>query len=100
MKLGDQITLEQFLRLAPLGLEVTRHGETIGYNLNAYNHLPDDRKEKAEEYFARNFQHLKFKPGFMYYGRLGSAPIIGAWKMLHGGTVTRLPTILLKRTPL
>ena len=100
MKLGDQITLEQFLKLAPLGLEVTRRGETIGYNLNTYNHLPDYRKAEAKEHFARNFPHLKFKPGFMYYGRVGSAPILGAWNMVHGGTVTRLPTILLKRTPL
>ena len=88
MKIGDTVTKEEFIKFAPLGMELTlrENGAVLKFTSN----------------FAPSSSDRRYIPGFMFCFQDIEEPIIGAWDCFHNSpqslTVSKLPNLkLLKR---
>ena len=98
--LGETITLQQFIELAPKGLELTRpdDNDTIYYDLDTYislgnpsNHTKQLTKEAISE----------FIPGYLWRNFSTKQHLEGAWSCATYFRVSKLPSIAaIKRKPL
>ena len=104
MKLGKTISIKDFVKYAPLGLQaksVINPRVLLYYNLKQYNEL----RELNTLYVRATESYVgTFIPGFVFsisdyniVQRLGAA-----WSRFETNEyiISKLPTILLKRTPL
>ena len=98
--LGETITLQQFIELAPKGLELTSsdNNATIYYDLVTYislgnpsNHTKQLTKEAISE----------FIPGYLWRNPSTKQHLEGAWSYATSFRVSKLPSIAaIKRIPL
>lgn len=98
--LGETITLQQFIELAPKGLELTNSvgEETLYYDLDTYislgnpsNHTKQLTKETISE----------FIPGYLWRNLSTKQHLEGAWCCATSFRVSKLPSIAaIKRKPL
>lgn len=99
-KIGERVTLQQFIELAPKGLELTDScgKETIYYDLDTYislgnpsNHTKQSTKEAISE----------FIPGYLWRNLSIKQHLEGAWCCATTFKVSKLPSIAaIKRKPL
>lgn len=91
-KIGERVTLQQFIELAPKGLELTNtYGEeTIYYDLDTYislgnpsNHTKQLTKEAISE----------FIPGYLWRNLSIKQHLEGAWFCATTFKVSKLPSI-------
>ena len=103
MKLGQTISIQDFVKYAPLGLQVQSllHPVTLYYDLKLFNNLgnyPDHCKSYTEEAIG------SFIPGFIFHNPdYGIIQHLGAaWSRFETNeyVISKLPTKLLKRTVL
>ena len=103
MKLGQTISAQDFSKYAPRGLQVKSsiHPVTLYYDLKLFNNLgnySDHCKSYTEEAIG------SFIPGFIFSEHsYGTIRHLGAvWRRFETNEffVSKLPTKLLKRTPL
>ena len=103
MKLGQTISAQDFSKYAPRGLQVQSllHPVTLYYDLKLFNNLgncPDHCKSYTEEAIGI------FIPGFIFHNPdYGIIQHLGAaWCRFETNeyVISKLPTKLLKRTPL
>ena len=103
MKLGQTISAQDFSKYAPRGLQVQSllHPVTLYYDLKLFNNLgnySDHCKDFTEEAIG------SFIPGFIFhiqdYGIIQHLGV--AWTRFETNeyVISKLPTKLLKRTPL
>ena len=98
--LGETVTLQQFIELAPKGLELTSpdDNDTIYYDLDTYislgnpsNHTKQLTKEAISE----------FIPGYLWRNLSTKQHLEGAWCYAASFKVSKLPSIAaIKRKPL
>ena len=89
MKIGDTVTKEEFIKFAPLGMELTlrENGAVLKFTSN-FTPDPNDRR---------------YIPGFVFCFQGTEEPITGAWGCFHNSylqslTISKLPILkLLKR---
>ena len=88
MKIGDTVTKEEFIKFAPLGMELTlrENGAVLKFTSN----------------FAPGSSDFRTIPGFVFCLRGIEEPITGAWNCFHNRsqslTISKLPILkLLKR---
>ena len=88
MRIGDTVTKEEFIKFAPLGMELTirENGAVLKFTSN----------------FAPSSSDRRSIPGFMFCFQDIEEPITGAWDCFHNSpqslTVSKLPNLkLLKR---
>ena len=91
MKIGDTVTKEEFIKFAPLGMELTisGNGAVLKFTSN----------------FAPGSNDRRSIPGFIFCFQGTEEPITGAWDCFHNSpqslTISKLPILkLLKRKPL
>ena len=91
MKIGDTVTKEEFIKFAPLGMELTisRNGAVLKFTSN----------------FAPSSSDRRSIPGFIFCFQGTEEPLTGAWDCFHNSpqslTISKLPILkLLKRKPL
>ena len=91
MRIGDTVTKEEFIKFAPLGMELTL------------------RENGAVLKFASNFtpssSNFGTMPGFVFCFQGTEEPITGAWRCFYDSpqslTISKLPKLkILKRKPL
>ena len=98
--LGETVTLQQFIELAPKGLELTNtYGEeTIYYDLETYNELGTPSiftKEQTRKAIS------EFIPGYLWRNESIKQHLEGAWSCATTFKVSKLPSIAaIKRKPL
>lgn len=98
--LGETVTLQQFIELAPKGLELTRpdDNDTIYYDLDTYISLgnPSNRtKQLTKEAIS------EFIPGYLWRDLSTKQHLEGAWSCATSFRVSKLPSIAaIKRKPL
>ena len=101
MKLGQTISLQDFVKYAPLGLQaksVINPRVLLYYNLKQYNELRDLSIAVTETYVGTFIPGFIFSmPDYSIVQRLGAA-----WSRFETNeyAISKLPTKLLKRTPL
>lgn len=98
--LGETVTLQQFIELAPKGLELTSpdNNDTIYYDLDTYislgnpsNHAKQLTKETISE----------FIPGYLWRNLSTKQHLEGAWSCATSFRVSKLPSVVaIKRKPL
>ena len=99
-KIGERVTLQQFIELAPKGLELTNtYGEeTIYYDLEIYNELGTPSiytKEQTRKAIS------EFIPGYLWRTESTKQHLEGAWCCATSFRVSKLPSIAaIKRKPL
>lgn len=99
-KIGERITLQQFIELAPKGLELTNTcgEETIYYDLETYNALGSPSnftKEQTKKFIS------EFVPGYLWKNESTKQHLEGAWNCATTFIVSKLPSIAaIKRKPL
>ncbi len=88
MKIGDTVTKEEFIKFAPLGMELTirENGAVLKFTSN-FTPDPNDRR---------------YIPGFVFCFQGTEEPITGAWGCFRNRqqslTISKLPKLkLLKR---
>ena len=91
MKIGDTVTKEEFIKFAPLGMELTlrENGAVLKFTSN----------------FAPGSSDFRTIPGFMFCFQGTEVPLTGAWDCFHNSsqslTISKLPKLkILKRKPL
>lgn len=91
MRIGDTVTKEEFIKFAPLGMELTirGNGAVLKFTSN----------------FAPGSSDRRSIPGFMFCFQGTEEPITGAWDCFHNSllslTISKLPKLkILKRKPL
>ena len=91
MKIGDTVTKEEFIKFAPLGMELTlrENGAVLKFSSN----------------FAPGLRDRRSMPGFMFCYQGTEELITGAWDCFHSSpqslTISKLPILkLLKRKPI
>ena len=98
--LGETVTLQQFIELAPKGLELTNYvGEkTLYYDLTTYNELGNpsrSTKNLTKEAIS------EFIPGYLWRNLSTKQHLEGAWCCATSFRVSKLPSIAaIKRKPL
>ena len=103
MKLGAIITKEEFLRLAPLGLEAFYDGATFGYcraNAEAFKKWTEEYGELPSELIPGYI--IKSAPGDVYDDfpdGVTHMHLRGSWDYFDNNDciITKLPTKLLKQ---
>lgn len=99
-KIGEKVTLQQFIELAPKGLELTNtYGEeTIYYDLDTYFSLGNPSnytKQLTKEAI------YEFIPGYLWRDLSTKQHLEGAWSCATTFKVSKLPSIAaIKRKPL
>ena len=91
MKIGDTVTKEEFIKFAPLGMELTIRGNGAVLKFTS-NFTPGSSDRRSI-------------PGFMFCYQGLEEPITGAWDCFHSSplslTISKLPKLkILKRKPL
>ena len=91
-KIGERVTLQQFIELAPKGLELTNTcgEETIYYDLVTYNALgkPSNyTKNLTKDAIA------EFVPGYLWRNGSTKQHLEGAWNCATTFKVSKLPSI-------
>ena len=89
MRIGDTVTKEEFIKFAPLGMELTlrENGAVLKFTSN----------------FDLDSNDRRYIPGFMFCFQGTEEPITGAWGCFHNSysqslTISKLPILkLLKR---
>ena len=88
MKIGDTVTKEEFIKFAPLGMELTlrENGAVLKFTSN----------------FDPDSNDRRYIPGFMFCFQSTEEPLTGAWDCFHNSpqslTISKLPILkLLKR---
>ena len=103
LKIGEKVTVEEFIKFAPYGL-VLHHKEQqnniLYYNLKEFKQYPNAMK-LASEYDMSSVAGF-YKPGYMWSGGRTTfiAPAMGAWRYIDSIWIVKtLPTksIRLKR---
>lgn len=91
-KIGERVTLQQFIELAPKGLELTNtYGEeTIYYNLEAYNELGTPSRYTKEQ---TKKAISEFVPGYLWRNASIKQHLEGAWSCATTFRVSKLPSI-------
>ena len=91
MRIGDTVTKEEFIKFAPLGMELTirENGAVLKFTSNF---TPDSSDRRAV-------------PGFIFCFQGTEEPITGAWECFRNRsqslTISKLPKLkILKRKPL
>lgn len=101
-KLGERVTVEEFIKFAPYGLVLHHKGSQnhiLYYNLKEFEQFQNSMKLEAE----RDMLSVAgfYKPGYMWSGAMAyNAPAMGAWRYINSDWVVKtLPTksIRLKR---
>ena len=98
--LGETVTLQQFIELAPKGLELTNSDgeETLYYNLTTYNELGNPSryaKDLTKEAIS------EFIPGYLWRNLSTKQHLEGAWRCVTSFRVSKLPSVVaIKRKPL
>ena len=102
MKLGQTISIQDFVKYAPLGLQaksVINPRVLLYYNLKQYNELRDTLHVRATETYVGTFipGFIFSMPNYNIVQRLGAA-----WSRFETNeyVISKLPTKLLKRTVL
>ena len=99
-KIGERVTLQQFIELAPKGLELTNYDgeETIYYDLETYNELGAPSrytKEQTKKFIS------EFVPGYLWRNESTKQHLEGAWNCATTFKVSKLPLIAaIKRKPI
>lgn len=91
-KIGEKVTLQQFIELAPKGLELTDScgADTIYYDLDTYNALgkPSNyTKQLTKEAIS------EFVPGYLWRNISTKQHLEGAWSCATIFKVSKLPSI-------
>ena len=88
MRIGDTVTKEEFIKFAPLGMELTlrENGAVLKFTPN----------------FATGSSGRRSMPGFVFCYQGSEEPLTGAWDCFHNSpqslTISKLPILkLLKR---
>ena len=88
MRIGDTVTKEEFIKFAPLGMELTlrENGAVLKFTSN----------------FTPSSSNFRTMPGFMFCFQGTEEPLTGAWNCFHDRpqslTISKLPILkLLKR---
>ena len=88
MRIGDTVTKEEFIKFAPLGMELTisGNGAVLKFTSN-FTPDPNDRR---------------YIPGFVFCFQGTEEPLTGAWDCFHNSrqslTISKLPKLkILKR---
>ena len=88
MKIGDTVTKEEFIKFAPLGMELTlrENGAVLKFTSN----------------FAPSSSNFGAMPGFVFCFQGTEEPITGAWRCFYNSpqslTISKLPKLkILKR---
>ena len=88
MRIGDTVTKEEFIKFAPLGMELTlrENGAVLKFTSN-FTPDPNDRR---------------YIPGFVFCLQSIEEPLTGAWNCFHNSpqslTISKLPKLkILKR---
>ena len=91
MRIGDTVTKEEFIKFAPLGMELTmrENGAVLKFTPN----------------FAPGSSDFRTIPGFIFCFQGTEEPITGAWGRFHSNSqsliISKLPKLkILKRKPL
>ena len=91
MKIGDTVTKEEFIKFAPLGMELTlrENGAVLKFTSN----------------FTPSSSNFGTMPGFVFCFQGTEEPITGAWRCFYDSpqslTISKLPKLkILKRKPL
>ena len=98
--LGETVTLQQFIELAPKGLELTspNGNYTIYYDLDTYISLgnpSNPTKRLTKETIS------EFIPGYLWRNLYTKQHLEGAWSCTTSFRVSKLPSIAaIKRKPL
>lgn len=98
--LGETVTLQQFIELAPKGLELTNPNgdETLYYDLVTYNeigHPSRYTKDLTKDTIS------EFIPGYLWRNFSNKQHLEGAWCCATSFRVSKLPSVVaLKRKPL
>ena len=100
MKLGAIITKEEFLRLAPLGLEAFYEGTTYGYcraNAEAFKKWSEGHGELPSELIPGYI--IKSQPRNEFPDGVTHMHLRGSWYFFNRNlcTISKLPTKLLKQ---
>ena len=98
--LGETVTLQQFIELAPKGLELTSpdDNDTIYYDLDTYISLgnPSNRTKNLTKDAIS-----EFIPGYLWRNLSTKQHLEGAWSCATSFRVSKLPSIAaIKRKPL
>ena len=91
-KIGERVTLQQFIELAPKGLELTSpdDNDTIYYDLDTYISLgnpSNDTKQLTKEAIS------EFIPGYLWRNLSTKQHLEGAWCCATSFRVSKLPSI-------
>lgn len=98
--LGETVTLQQFIELAPKGLELTNSvgEETLYYDLTTYNELGNPSR------YTKNLTKdaiSEFIPGYLWRNLSTKQHLEGAWCCATSFRVSKLPSVVaIKRKPL
>ena len=98
--LGETVTLQQFIELAPKGLELTNPNgdEILYYDLTAYNEIGNP------SIYTKNLTKdaiSEFIPGYLWRNLSTKQHLEGAWCCATCFRVSKLPSIAaIKRKPL
>ena len=91
MKIGDTVTKEEFIKFAPLGMELTlrENGAVLKFTSN----------------FTPSSSNFGTMPGFVFCFQGTEEPITGAWRCFYDSpqslTISKLPKLkILKRKSL
>lgn len=91
--LGETVTLQQFIELAPKGLELTNHNgdETLYYDLATYNELGNPSvytKSLTKDAIS------EFIPGYLWRNLSTKQHLEGAWCCATSFRVSKLPSVV------
>ena len=91
-KIGETVTLQQFIELAPKGLELTNSvgEETLYYDLTTYNELGNPSR------YTKNLTKdaiTEFVPGYLWRNGSTKQHLEGAWSCATTFKVSKLPSI-------
>ena len=98
--LGETVTLQQFIELAPKGLELTNpdNNDTIYYDLDTYISLGNPSR------YTKNLTKeaiSEFIPGYLWRNLSTKQHLEGAWSCATSFRVSKLPSVVaIKRKPL
>ena len=98
--LGETVTLQQFIELAPKGLELTNHNgdETLYYDLTTYNALGNPSRYTKD---LTKDAISEFIPGYLWRNPSTKQHLEGAWTCATSFRVSKLPSVVaIKRKPL
>ena len=90
--LGETVTLQQFIELAPKGLELTNPNgdDTLYYDLTTYNELG------SPSIYTKNLTKdaiSEFIPGYLWRNLSTKQHLEGAWCCATSFRVSKLPSI-------